>query len=169
MDEIKFLTQMIGFVSFLSAALSSAWWGGVQNRSDSKRAWCTCAGLLLLMALEIWLGARHELHHQISTWLQAQGSYDQRWGVQVYLIAVLISLLLLALLYFINRARGAPLEKAACVGVLALLTLFMIETVSLHGVDALLYRPVGAILVIGYLWAFGAASVAVLAFFSRRR
>jgi hypothetical protein len=168
MDEINFSTQMIGLVSFLSAALSAAWWGGVRNRSDSQRAWWICAGLLSLMVLEICLGVRHELHHQISGWLQAQGSYDQRRGVQVYLIAVLISLLLLALVYFTSRVKGAPPEKAAWAVVMALVALFLIETISLHGVDALLYHPVGPMLMIGYLWAFGAVSVAALAFFSRK-
>jgi hypothetical protein len=45
-----------------------------------------------------------------------------------------------------------------------LVTLFAIETVSLHALDAAYYRPIGAVLLIGWLWSIACAGICLAAF-----
>lgn len=120
-------------------------------RARRPRPWRFLALLHALLFVEVIAGFRYRLHDLVNTGLMASGLYQQRSGTQ---IALLIGLALIALIVTIIVFRQN--RSMARIGLLSsggLVLLFLAETVSLHQVDALLYRPVGPVFVIAILWA----------------
>jgi hypothetical protein len=65
---------------------------------------------------------------------------------------------------FLVRRQFATLGmRVAVIFTLGLLALFAVETVSLHTIDAIFYRPVGPVLLIGWLWAAASAGICAAA------
>jgi hypothetical protein len=110
--------------------------------------------------MEVVVGLRHRLHDYVAALMMAQGEYGQRGRVQEFTIILLatIAVTCMALLSLVLRRLAAPARIAASI-TLALSALFAIETVSLHALDAVYYRPAGPLLLIGWLWAIAAAGV----------
>lgn len=83
---------------------------------------------------------------------------------------IAVALMALAAAGFMVRARIRSAALAsAWVGMCFGVGIFVIEIISLHAVDAVLYHPVGPVLVIAVLWVAASAWVGVAALIAARR
>lgn len=155
-------TQFAGIVAFGIAALCAG--NNWRSARTSKRQWGVLSVITALLATECWLGLRHRVHALATDWLVARNLYDMRAIPQKYLIAVL-ALVGCALVFFVTVRPGkqpSPLRSAWLATILSLV-LFLIESVSLHGFDTVLYQPLGPIAVIGWLWILLGSTIAFFA------
>jgi len=152
-------TQVTGLLSFAASTIACV----IATRRSAcrdSRAWRVLGFINALFFFEIFIGSRHRIHDYVNAILMAEGEYGQRRGMQESIIIWLatIALICVALFLFSHRLGGAAVRIAA--GLTAgLVTLFAIETVSLHALDAIYYRPIGSVLLIGWLWAVAAAGI----------
>lgn len=150
------LTQFLGFAGFITA--------GLLCLIRRKSPWTAIGLINLIYGIECVLGLRHRLHDMATADMGAQ--YLERAPLQIFLtgfglfFAGIVTVALLRL----PQTQTARLAVAACVlsG-----TLFGVETVSLHAVDRILYRPIGAALLIGWLWMTLAIATGLAAISSR--
>jgi hypothetical protein len=85
-------------------------------------------------------------------WLKAEELYSQRGPAQAALL--IITVVLATVVTRLVVLRMARRRVAIALGsTAALLALFAVETVSLHASDAILYQPIGPVLLIGLLWS----------------
>lgn len=154
------VTQWTGIVSYgLAAAVCLV---------AGSRPWPLLAFVNAGFAAECALGWRHGFHNWA---VVAMGDlYSGRTPAQLLMTAAVIGVAAL----FVRQARvrtGAREHSGAATVTLLTATLFLLETISLHGLDALIYRPANGLLIIGWLWLLlGGATVAcALADVRRRR
>lgn len=134
-------TQWAGLVAFGSAAAAC-----LSLRGPPGRILAAVNGCL---AAECALGFRHGLHDQVIALLGDYYPERQPFQIALVLIAAFTGLILLARRW--RRARKTSVNVPLIATGVALL-LFAVETISLHALDRLLYRPAGPVLVIGWLW-----------------
>lgn len=134
-------TQWAGLVAFGGAAAAC-----LSLRGPSGRILAAVNGCL---AAECALGFRHGLHDRVIALLGDYYPERQPFQIALVLIAAFTGLILLA-----RRGRRARKTSASVplIATGAALLLFAVETISLHALDRLLYRPAGPVLVIGWLW-----------------
>jgi hypothetical protein len=141
-------TQVAGLLAFAASAAACAW---AWHRSR-RAAWGVLAAVHALLWLDILLNTRHRLHDAVNAALTTLGVYGLRAPLQVALLLALAALAAWAW----RRRRGAGL---AGVATLALLALLLVEAISWHESDRLLYTHLGPLLLIAYGWIAGAAVV----------
>jgi hypothetical protein len=155
-------TQMVGIFFFALSTLLCL-------RAGKERGWKIIALMQFLFAAEIFLGLRHRLHNIIVAKMEADAMYAGRSGWQFILLFVVVALLLLGWWIGVSKSKGDVLHlKIARGAVVLVLLIFSIESVSLHITDKILYRPVGHILLIGWLWTLFATITGISAILSRR-
>jgi hypothetical protein len=142
-------TQWIGIVSFILAGLS----GWIAGKHSENRMWQWSSAAYGVLAVEVAMGFRHQLQGVLRSITMEQGFYDIRRSYQPILIIVML-LANVLIFYWLLRIqwRTNPIF-GVYVSLLFISALFLMEIVSLHAVDAVLYRRVGSILLIGWLWA----------------
>lgn len=141
-------TQLAGLAAFAASTLACTWtW-----RRTWRSAWGALAAVHALLWLDILLNARHRLHDGVNAALRALGVYESRAVLQAVL---LLALALLAVLVWQRRQRAGP----ALVATLLLASLLLVEAISWHESDRLLYSHLGPLLLIAYAWIIGAAVV----------
>ena len=158
-------TQLTGLLAFALAALACA----AAARRGAGALWWRVAAWQAVCVAEVLFGFRHRAHDLVDTLLVANGLYGERGPLQV---ALLVAALALALLTFValTRLRRAGTELwLAATATAGALWLFAAESVSLHGVDAVMYLSLGPVLLIGWCWAACAAVVAGAAMRALRR
>jgi hypothetical protein len=145
-------TQLLGIGTFLTAAII-AW---LASRRCSHPIWRFSTAIYLLLSLEISLGLRHQLQQLVRAAAKNRGLYETRQTYQPYLIGFILLLLALTCLIWISRRRWAaqPLPYWSAFSLIVVLSIFLVEIISLHSVDRILYHRLGGILLIGYLWLF---------------
>ena len=152
-------TQLTGLLSFAAATIACLIATRRSDRRDS-RAWLITMVTNGLFFLEVLIGLRHRIHDYVAGILMAEGQYGQRRGMQESLLVWLTTIaLVLVTLFFVSRRLSGGSVRIAVGLTAALVLLFAIETVSLHALDAVYYRPIGPVLLIGWLWAIGAAGI----------
>ena len=149
-------TQLAGLLAFGVAALACV----RAAKALQQRLWWKLAGASAGFALEAVLGLRHRLRAAIDIWLQGEGWYDSRTPVQVGLL-VLCALLLAWALWGLAGLRHAGVHaRVAATACAVALCLFVIEAISLHGVDSLMYANIGPVRVVGCAWVVLAGATA---------
>ncbi len=158
-------TQVVGQASFALAALACAWVG---RRQASP--WRTLAAVQALWVLELCVELRLRSHDGVDALLQSRGWYAGRAAVQVGLLAaLLLAVLALAATTLPRWWRRDPAGTLAILATAAIGALFLIETISLHAVDAVMYATTWGVMTVGWLWAGAALIVVVTAGFAARR
>lgn len=162
-------TQRMGMLAFATACWAA--WQAARNaalRADaSSTTWRWVSTWQFLYGLEVWLGTRHTVHDMVNTVLQATGLYAGRSDIQmVMLFATVLIGMVVSLVMWRSHWWSRPTNRCAklawvCTG--AVLLLFLIETISLHAIDRVLYHPVGPVLLIAYAWTANAIAVTWLA------
>ena len=120
--------------------------------------------------MEIYFGLRFRIIELATKLLKTKGLYAQLHGsiqeitvISIVTIAlVFVTLFLFWRQVFWRQVAGGAARVAASITI-AVLALFAIETVSLHAVDAVFYRPIGPVLMLGWVWAIAAAGICLAA------
>lgn len=133
----------------------------------SASTWRWISTLQFVFFLEIWFSTRHAAHDLVNALLQATDLYAGRSAIQMVILfaTVLTGMVVGGVMWrshWWSRQTNTRAKLAlVCTG--AVLLLFLIETISLHAIDRVLYRPVGPVLLIAYAWAANTVAVAWLA------
>lgn len=135
-------TQWAGIIAFGAASILSLW--------IRQQPWNVIGILNMVMAIECGLGMRHRAHNVA---IELIGPfYLDRVGLQIALIIALATIVFLTVWLLLKRKyRRAPASIIAATGLAV--ALFSVEIISLHVIDALLYRKAASLLVIGWIWA----------------
>ncbi len=134
-----------------SAGLAATAFAMVACVAAAKTPWRILAVFHAALFLEVLLGLRHQIHALAGRGLMAEALYGERRPMQIALLAGLLVAGVL-ILWFAGRHKRLP----AKVGILSsgmLAALFVVETISLHAIDAVLYRRIGPLMIIGFIWA----------------
>ena len=130
------------------------------RRGRSAALWETLAALHAAWALEIVLNLRYRFRAAILPLLQDRGLYGSRtaWQGAAIVVALLIGAALAAWAWRRHRGDGAALGAIA--GTALALMLLVVETISLHRVDAVMYAEVGPLVLLAWAW-IGAAAIVI--------
>ena len=130
------------------------------RRGRSAALWGTLAALHAAWALEILLNLRYRFRTAILPLLQERGWYGSRtvWQTEAIVAALLIGTALAAWVARRHRDDGAALGAIA--GTALALMLLVVETISLHRVDALMYAQAGPLVLLAWAW-IGAAAIVI--------
>ena len=151
-------TQLTGLLSFAAATVTCLI--AARRSLYEPRLWYLLAFINSLFAFEIIFGLRHRIHDFTNSILIAHGQYAQREPAQeMIVIFFAIFGLMLVTLFLVGRQVAGRPARVAVSATIAVLALFAIETVSLHSLDAVFYRPIGPVLTIGWLWAIAAIGI----------
>ena len=152
-------TQLAGVLSFSIAAFACLQAARHSNASQA-RAWKVLSFVLALFLLEVLVGFRFRVLEFARTALKQQGLYDQLHGrIQgMVVVAIATGALLLAAIFLFSRSLPAGTVRLAASITIVIFASFAIEMISLHELYAVLYRPIGPLLMIGWVWT-GAATV----------
>ena len=153
-------TQSMGLVSFGLSTIAAF----LAARRGAGRGWLGIGLVQAVCWLEMVLANRHRVHDVAGQWLQRHGQYAERIPLQHELLiaAGAMAVATLLLLAWLTRRAGCA-QRVGWGATAATLTLFAIEAVSLHAVDAVMYRPIGGVLLVGWLWSALAAAVVAAA------
>jgi len=119
-----------------------------------QRVHLVCGLIYMILLVDVLFNFRHQLHGWVNAWMKTNQTYADRQPRQLVILAIILlgvcgSIAILRRVHPMDRLTW--LIVAMTLGVSAL---FLLELVSLHAIDALLYRRVGPVLVIGVLWIF---------------
>jgi hypothetical protein len=141
-------TQVAGLLAFAATTLACAW----AARRGRSGGWATLAAVHAALWFDILLNTRHRLHDVVNTGLRALGLYESRVWLQA---ALLLALAALALRVWRSRRRAG----AAVMATLILFALLLVEAISWHESDRVLYTHLGPLLLVAYAWLACAAVV----------
>jgi len=130
------------------------------RRGRSAALWGTLAALHAAWALEIVLNLRYRFRAALIPLLQERGWYASRttWQGVAIVAALLIGTALAGWLWRRHRSDGAAV--GAIVGTALALMLLVVETISLHRVDAVMYAQRGPLVLLAWAW-IGAAAIVI--------
>ena len=159
-------TQLVGILAFAAAAIACLVAMRRPGRHD-ERAWLMLAFINFLCLVEIFVGLRHRVQAFGASILMANGTYAQRGPMQEIVISSFaVAALICAILILSWYKTTGPAARVATSVTIAVLALFSIEAVSLHAIDAIFYRSIGPVLLIGWIWALASAAIVFAAFFA---
>lgn len=150
-SEINY-TQWAGIIGAGIAMLScllSTW-----RFRSSRQTWPILALFYLLFLFEMLLGYRHDVHDLFENYaLPHLILYAEKQTVHIILIIIATCLAILTAGGVSNRIRSRPAtEQVAIFASLMVFFLTIIEGISLNAIDAILYKLIGPIIFIGWLW-----------------
>jgi hypothetical protein len=130
------------------------------RRGRSAALWGTLAALHAAWALEIVLNLRYRFRAAIIPLLQDRGLYASRtaWQGAAIVVAGLLGTALAAWAW--RRHRDDRAALGAIAGTALALMLLVVETISLHRVDAVMYAQAGPLLLLPWAWS-GAAAIVI--------
>lgn len=146
-----------GMASYLIASIACAL---TAARAAGRRV-PRLASVLCALDFALFLDITFDLRWRLNAWFKeaavSHGVYSERSEPQVIaLIALAVGLQVLAV-WLIRRfalIRGAPL--AVC-GALLSIGCWLTELISLHAMDAILYRYIGPLMVVSFVWILACA------------
>ena len=144
-------TEAAGFIAFVPAAIAAFIAAIADRRPTVRNGWALIGAIYVMLSAEILASTRHRLGIALREWLRATHLFPERRPVQAALILLIVAIVLLAAFALVGRAPARALAVATGATVAAL-GIFIVETVSLHAVDGVVYAPLGPILLIGWLW-----------------
>ena len=145
-------TQVVGLLSFgITAAVCFVAWRSIP-KAKSTWAWLTI--VYAAMAIEVVLGGRHLISDTLRTMLKSADLYHNRDFWQILLMILLLALAgtIARKMLRVSRQQEGTTRKVSYTTTLTLI-LFVIETISSHKIDAILYHKAGPVLLIGWIWA----------------
>ena len=134
-------TQLAGLLAF--AASTSACTCAARRRHSG--GWATLAAVHAALWLDILLNTRHRLHDLVNAGLRTLGLYESRVWLQA---ALLFALAAVAVIAWRARRRAGVAVTATAV----LIALLLVEAISWHESDRVLYSYLGPLLLIAYAW-----------------
>ena len=141
-------TQVAGLLAFAASTLACVW----AARRKHSAGWAVLSAVHAALWLDILFNTRHRLHDHVNTALRALGLYESRVWLQALLLLTLAAVAL-----FAWRARRRT--GVAVIATALLIALLLVEAISWHESDRVLYTYVGPLLLIAYAWLAGAGAV----------
>jgi len=163
-------TQFTGVLAF-AAAILACLFAASRSRKRDAHVWTCLAIIYFLLLIEVLLGLRYRIRDFANDFLMVRGLYNDDRRVPQEAADLLLGSLaawLVTMPLFFWRIGDFFVRVAVSITI-ALLGLFAIETVSLHAIDAILYRPIGGVVTIGWMWAAAAIGVCLIAMQASRR
>lgn len=121
----------------------------------------------LFLVAEVIMGNRHLLSETLSSFSADSWLYNNRRGIVAVIIISALALFAATTLYYIAKLRSHPVNRISLMIACLTLALFILETASIHQIDAIFYKPMGPILLIGWLWLLLGSAATLTAFASR--
>jgi hypothetical protein len=151
-------TQLAGTIAMAAATVACA------SRRDGR--WWWLAAVFALMLAELQLNWRFVAHGWFEALLAAPGlpATNRRAFQALLLAAGLIGMGVLAA-RFVRGRQGLWLAR---LGAFVLVTVQLVELVSLHWTDRLLWQMVGPVMVIAWFWILAGALACAGALFGKR-
>lgn len=150
MDQINH-TQLVGLTGFGTAALfclRTAW-----RQKHARNIWIVLSIGYLIMFAEVLAQIRYLILGVIVDTLKSLGVYEGRQTGQTVLIVVAVCVVAFLSLLILSRMRNLVFSaRLALVAGIFVLALYLVETISLHAIDAILFKQIGPVLLIGWLW-----------------
>ncbi len=158
---------LLGACSCAVAALASKQAAG--RPASARLRWNAVAAAQGAFAVELLLGWRYWWHDAAQSLLRSHDGYAGREPWQAALIATVAVLWVAAGTIAWRLARGDRLAALATCASAAMAALLLVEAVSLHAVDAVMYRPLGPVVAVAWAWVATAVVVTAAAVATRRR
>ena len=142
------------------AAAAAACLGVSLRRGRSAALWRTLALLHAACALEVAINLRYRFRNALIPLLQERGWYASRtaWQGASIVAALLIGTALAGWLWRRHRNEGAA--HGAIAGTALALTVMVVETISLHRIDEVMYAHAGPLVAVAWAW-LGAAAIVI--------
>jgi hypothetical protein len=155
---------LIGLLSFAAATIACLIATRRSGLHDA-RTWKVLALMNGLFFIEIYIGLRYRITELAIKLLKLESLYAQLHGSiqEIIIISIAIIALFFVMLFLFWRPVAGGAARIAASITIAVLALFVIETVSLHALDAVFYRPIGPVLMLGWVWAIAAAGICLVA------
>ena len=141
-------TQIAGLLAFAASTIACVW----AARRKHSGGWAVLAAVHAALWLDILLNLRHRLHDVVNAGLRALGLYESRVWLQA---ALLLALAVVAVLAWRARRRAGVAAAATMV----LIALVLVEAISWHESDRVLYSHLGPLLLVAYAWIVCASLV----------
>ncbi len=154
-------TQFVGVAAFGAAAACCAWRGVRALAHGDRVVWRSLTVVHAILAIEVIVGVRYEARLAVDAWLETRRLYAGRDALQWALVAATIAALALGTAMLLRVPRRAAALRFALLGSAAAVAVFVVESVSMHRVDAILYAAAGPIRFVGWPWVGSAAVVCV--------
>ncbi|MBJ6122756.1 hypothetical protein [Sphingomonas mollis] len=151
-------TQTAGLTGFALAAIF-CWRAAGRQRGP----WRLLAIFYAVLCGEIVAGIRHTLLRTMGGIFGLGSYYMDRRPVQLAALAILIGLAVWLAWRTMRTAARRPGARPARIVALVAAGLFAAEIVSLHQVDAVMYRRIGPVMLIGWLWLACGVVAAIIA------
>lgn len=161
-------TQLTGLLAFAIATAACAR-AALRRRDRSNGVWRVLALTQALFFLEVLLGLRHQVHGLVDTVFAARGWYAGRSALQIPLVSAALLVALVAIAALLRWRGLGHSARAAMAASVIVLGSFVVEAISLHRIDSLMYATIGPVKRIAFLWAACAAVVALMALRSAPR
>ena len=144
-------TQLAGLIGFGTAALLCLW--AVWRKIHERNIWIVLSIGYLMMFVEVLAHTRFQIRSVIGDTLKLLGIYEDRRTGQAISIVVTVCVVAFLGLPMLRRMRKLvfSVRLALIAGMLAF-ALILLEIISLHAIDEILYKPIGPALLIGWLW-----------------
>lgn len=155
-------TQLTGVLAFAVATIACAI-ASRRTQGRDMRLWALLAAVNFLFFIEIFAGFRHRIHDFADGLLMARGLYDERRAPQEMIVMSVGAIAFLFVLLPLLLRRFSTTARLAASVTIAVSALFAIEVVSLHAIDAVLYRWIGPVYLIGWMWAVAAIAICLAA------
>jgi hypothetical protein len=173
-DFLSNWTQGAGLLFFGLAGWTAFRASGALRVSSPIAAsrWRWIGTVQLAYFLEVIFSARHMAHDFVNSNLRSLGAYQDRAVIQELLL-VGVALcgvgVAAALWHWLSRKALRNMQTNTAVVCTAItLLLFLVETISLHAIDRVLYRPVGPLMFVAFLWGATALGVVFSALWARQ-
>ncbi len=161
-------TQLTGVLAFAGAAIACAI-ASRRTQGRDTRLWALLAVVHFLFFIEIFAGFRHRIHDFADGILMARGLYDERRAPQELIVMSVGAIAFVFVLLPLLLRRFSLAARLAASVTIAVSGLFAIELVSLHAIDAIFYRWIGPVYLIGWMWAAAAIAICLIASQAARR
>jgi hypothetical protein len=151
------VTRKVGFAAYLGTSLSCGVVGLSFRHRPRLRSGIARLALLLAMiefvlALDMVFEWRLALHSFCGNLFMKYNLYDRRRPIQAVLLFAVGAVLLFAASRVFRRYHGRTGVLLAASGVALSITLWLVEIISMHEIDAALYYQVSDVMVIALLW-----------------
>ncbi len=141
------ISWFLSFCSFLIASFGAAILLLSKKSSHGILILCT----YLFFAIESWFGFKYQLGSKMRTILKSDEIYSDRRQIQSCLVIV-VTLATLSLLVALTISKKSNLEKF-CIAITSIVVgLFLVESISLHAIDSVMYYRFGAVNTLCCLW-----------------
>lgn len=150
-----------GMAAYLVASLSCAAVAALATGRRVTRLAAVLCVLDLALLFDIAVDWRWKLYERLRRDAVSLHWYDQRSGPQMAALGCIAVALLIAGVWLGRRfasVRGAVL---AIYGALLSIGCWLTEVVSLHAIDAMLYRRIASLMVVSFVWMLASLLTAV--------